>query len=134
MNDARANAERWLAAARDDLDSARYLATGGRHAPACFFSQQAAEKAVKAAHYGQGARSVIGHNVRALIERLSPRLPVLDALVDAARELDLFYVLTRYPNGLDSGTPAEAFSAAQSARSIELASRFVAAAAATLDH
>jgi HEPN domain-containing protein len=128
MNDARANADRWLAAARDDLESARYLASGGRHAPACFFSQQAAEKAVKALHYGQGARSVIGHNVRALVEKLSPRDPRVDALIDAARELDLFYVPTRYPNGLDGGTPAEAFSAAQSARAIDLAVRFVDAA------
>ena len=132
MNDARANADRWLAAARDDLDSARYLASGGRHAPACFFAQQAAEKAVKAIHYGQGARSVIGHSVRVLVERLSPRVATLDALIDAARELDLFYVPTRYPNGLDSGTPADAFSAAQSARAIELAARFVDAAGSTL--
>ena len=132
MTDARANANRWLAAARDDLDSARYLASGGRHAPACFFAQQAAEKAVKAVHYGQGARSVIGHSVRVLVEKLSPRIATLDALTDAARELDLFYVPTRYPNGLDSGTPAEAFSAAQSARAIELAARFADAAGNTL--
>ena len=84
MNDARANADLWLAAARDDLDSARYLASGGRHAPACFFWQQTAQKAVKAVHYGQGARSVIGHNVRALVAKLSPRVATLNALVDAA--------------------------------------------------
>jgi HEPN domain-containing protein len=132
MTDARANANRWLAAARDDLDSARYLASGGRHAPACFFAQQAAEKAIKALHYGQGARSVIGHNVRVLVEKLSPRIATLDALADAARELDLFYVPTRYPNGLDSGTPADAFSAAQSARAIELAARFLDATGTTL--
>ena len=132
MTDARANANRWLAAARDDLDSARYLASGGRHAPACFFAQQAAEKAIKALHYGQGARSVIGHNVRVLVEKLSPRIATLDALADAARELDLFYVPTRYPNGLDSGTPADAFSAAQSSRALELAARFLDAAGTTL--
>lgn len=132
MKAARAEADRWLAAARDDLDSARYLALGGRHAPACFFSQQAAGKAVKAVHYGQGARSVIGHNVRVLVEKLSPRITTLDALADAARELDLFYVPTRYPNGLDSGTPADAFSAAQSSRAIELAARFLDAAGITL--
>ena len=72
---------------------------------------------------------MIGHNVRALVEKLSPREPRFDSLLDAARELDLFYVPARYPNGLDSGTPAEAFSAAQSARAIELAARFLDAAA-----
>jgi HEPN domain-containing protein len=75
---------------------------------------------------------VIGHNVRALVEKFSPREPRFDSLLDAARELDLFYVPTRYPTGLDSGTPAEAFSAAQSARAIDLAARFVDAAGVTL--
>jgi len=54
---------------------------------------------------------LIGHNVRTLIETLQPRVRELDALLDAARELDLLYLPTRYPNGLDSGTPGEAFSA-----------------------
>jgi hypothetical protein len=53
-------------------------------------------------------------------------------LIDSARELDLFYVPTRYPNGLDAGTPAEAFSAAQSARALDLAAQFVDAAGSWL--
>jgi HEPN domain-containing protein len=128
MHEARAEAERWLVAARDDLAYAEHAAEAGFHAPACFFAQQAAEKAVKVMHYLQGARAVIGHNVRALIEQLSPRSAPFDALLDAARELDLFYIPTRYPNGLATGTPAQAFSRAQSARALELAARFVAAA------
>lgn len=42
----------------------------------------------------------------------------LDALLDTARELDLLYIPTRYPNGLQSGTPTEAFSVAQAERAI----------------
>jgi len=119
MRDPKAEARRWLAAAREELVWARHAAAGGFHAPACFHAQQGAEKAVKAVHYLHGARVVIGHNVRALIESLEPRVSFLDALVDAGRELDLFYIPTRYPNGLDSGTPGEAFSASQSDRAIE---------------
>lgn len=119
MRDPEAEAKRWLAAAREDLAWARHAAAGGFHAPACFHAQQGAEKAVKAVHYLRGARVVIGHNVRALIESLEPRVSALDALVDAGRELDLFYIPTRYPNGLDSGTPGEAFSASQSHRALE---------------
>ena len=44
---------------------------------------------------------------------------------DGYSDLDLFYVPTRYPNGFDSGTPAEAFSSVPSARAIDLAARFV---------
>jgi HEPN domain-containing protein len=132
MHEARAEAGRWLTAAREDLAYARHAASGGHHAPACFFAQQAAEKAVKAVHFDQGARAVIGHNLRALIERLDPRCPALDALLDAARELDLFYVPTRYPNGLETGTPAQAFSGAQSKRALDLAARLLAAAAGVL--
>lgn len=120
MHDPAREARRWLAAGREDLDVARLVAANGRAAHACFLARQGAEKAVKALHYGRGARSVIGHSVRELIERLDPRAA---ALLDAARELDLLYVPTRYPNGLQSGTPAEAFSAPQAERAIEFAVR-----------
>lgn len=128
MRDPRAEAGRWLAAAGEDLAYARHAASGGHHAPACFYAQQAAEKAVKAVHYSRGARAVLGHNLRALVEGLEPREPRLYALLDAARELDLFYVPTRYPNGLDAGTPAQAFSSPHSKRALELAERILRAA------
>ena len=121
-------AGRWVQAAEDDLRFARFAADGGYFAQACFFAQQAAEKAVKAVHYAGGARAVLGHSVRGLIERLDPRAPALDALMEEARELDLYYVPTRYPNGLEEGTPAEAFSKAQAERAIESAAGIVAAA------
>jgi HEPN domain-containing protein len=129
MREARAEAERWLGAAREDLAYARHAAAGGFHAPACFHAQQAAEKALKAVHYARGARAVIGHSVRALVDALGPRAPALDALLDDARELDLLYVPTRYPNGLDAGTPADAFSASQSERAIAQAVRLLGVAA-----
>jgi HEPN domain-containing protein len=130
MSDPAAEAERWLEAAREDLAYAAHAASGGHHAPACFHAQQAAEKAVKALHYARGARAVLGHNVRALIEQLEPREPRLSALLDAARELDLFYVPARYPNGLDRGTPGQAFGSTQSQRARDLAAAIVEAVAA----
>ena len=98
-------ARRWLDAV-DDLRHARYAEEGGFFPQACFSAQQAAEKAVKAVHYARGARAVLGHSVRNLIERLDPGVPELDDLLDDARELDLNYIPTRYPNGLDAWTPA----------------------------
>ncbi len=129
MSARRTEAERWLRSAHEDLDSARTLASAGHHAPACFFAQQAAEKAVKALHYLRGARAVIGHSVRSLIERLEPREESLDRLLAAAVALDLLYLPTRYPNGLDDGTPGEAFSATESTEAITRSEEILASAA-----
>jgi len=133
MRDPDREARRWLKSAREDLRYAEYAADGDFHAPACFHAQQAAEKAVKAVHYRRGARAVIGHNVRALIEELDPPEVTLHALLDDARELDIFYLPTRYPNGLDRGTPGEAFSGKQSSRALELARKILEAASALVE-
>ena len=119
---------RWLETARKDLDYARLAANAGFHAHACFNAHQAAEKAVKAIHYARGARMVLGHSIRQLIERLG--IPGLGVLLSPARQLDLYYVPTRYPNGLDEGTPDEAFSDDQSSRALDLARDIVVAATA----
>ncbi len=128
MHDPQRERRRWLAAASEDLAFARHAVDGGFYAPACFHAQQAAEKAVKAVHYGRGSRAVIGHNVRALISTLDPPAEALHRQLDAARELDLFYVPTRYPNGLDEGTPGDAFSADQAERAVKLAGGIIEAA------
>lgn len=120
-------ARRWLASAEVELEFARYSARGGYSAQACFAAQQAAEKAVKAVHYAAGARMIVGHSVRGLIERLELQVPALLGVVEDARMLDLYYVPTRYPNGLSEGTPAEAFSDEQAADAIERAARVLAA-------
>lgn len=115
-------AGRWLDAALDDLRHARHAEEGGFHSHACFSSRQAA---VNAVHYARGARTVLGHSVQNLIERLEPRIPELDEMLDDARELDLHYIPTRYPNGLEDWTPAAGFGARQAARAIAGASAIV---------
>jgi HEPN domain-containing protein len=127
MSESAIQRDRWLRSAKEDLAYARVASAAGHHAPACFHSQQAAEKAIKAVHYGRGARVVIGHNVRALIEALDPPVQNLTARLDDARDLDVFYIATRYPNGLESGTPGEAFGQQQSSRAILAAEAIVAA-------
>lgn len=120
-------ARRWLDTAHKDLDVARIAANASYHAHACFNSHQAAGKAVKAIHYAKGARTILGHSVRQLIERLD--IASLGALLSGARQLDLYYVPSRYPIGLDDGTPHEAFSADQSYQALGIAQDIVTAAA-----
>ncbi len=119
--DPRAEAKRWRDQAFDDLEAARHNAAGGFHAQACFLAQQSAGKAIKAIYYARGARSVLGHSVAELIDSLEPAVPELAALRPQGVDLDLFYIPTRYPNGLAAGTPASAFSKEQSDRAVAAA-------------
>jgi HEPN domain-containing protein len=128
MNEPATQRDRWLRSAREDVAYAQVATAASHHAPACFHAQQAAEKAVKAVHFGRGARVVIGHNVRALIESLNPPVAALTARLDDARDLDIFYIPSRYPNGLESGTPGEAFGSQQSVRALAAAEAIITAA------
>lgn len=111
----------WMAQAERDLGVARSLAEIGVHEWACFAAQQAAEKALKAAHYSH-LRSVRGHSVLQLL-RSFPEPP--DALIDGARVLDGYYIPTRYANGHPEGAPFEYYGASQSEQAIRHAESIV---------
>jgi len=103
-------AKRWLATAAEDLEAARLLADGGKHAHACFAAQQAGEKAVKALWHLRGG-DPWGHSVQRLLRDVAPpevRVQLADLLEDGAM-LDRHYIPTRYPNGLPDLTPGEAY-------------------------
>jgi HEPN domain-containing protein len=126
-------ARRWLAQAQSDLAFAEIGVREGFYAQACFICQQAGEKALKAIHYRRGARLVLGHSLTELLHDLLADQPALGELRDAARQLDQYYIPTRYPNGLPGGVPAEAFTAGQAAEAVSFARRLLARAAAALD-
>jgi HEPN domain-containing protein len=108
----RNHAKQWIRQAIDDHESAVVLMNAGKYPQSCFFFQQAAEKAIKALWYAYGEEPW-GHAVSRFMETF-PEDTVRDALVsellDEARELDKFYIPTRYPNGLPSDLiPADAY-------------------------
>ena len=86
-----------LRQAERDLESARSQHENGFFEWACFISQQAAEKAVKAVYQRLGAE-VWGHSTTDLFLGLRERLAVPDGLLDSARRLDRHYIPARYPN------------------------------------
>jgi HEPN domain-containing protein len=57
---------RWLRQAQSDMEVVQTLLTGKHYAQACFYSQQVAEKALKAVLYSQGTRMVLGHSIQDL--------------------------------------------------------------------
>ncbi len=64
--------------------------------------------------------------------KLLPDAPELADLQDRAADLDLFYIPTRYPNGLVEGTPHTAFTRAQADRALEGAGQVLVAVRAAI--
>ena len=123
--DAQAEGRRWLDQAVRDLDDARFNAAGKRFNVACFLCQQAAEKAVKGYLYAKGAESVWGHGVAELCDDAAQLDASFHVLRRRAGGLDKYYIPTRYPNGLPSGLPADAFSADDACLAIGLAEELI---------
>jgi HEPN domain-containing protein len=110
--------ENWLAQAIRDLEQARASQSEDRHEWACFAAHQSSEKAVKALHLALG-QEAWGHVIARLLVEL-PSNPPQD-LIDKAKDLDNFYVPTRYPNGHAAGAPFEHYGPLQSERAIRYA-------------
>lgn len=105
------DALRWLSQAEHDLDDALFVVTGGRHGLACFLSQQAALKAVKALLLASGAEAVRGHSVAELCKDAATLDTTFEPMIKLGANLDKYYIPTRYPDSLPGGIPAEAFDA-----------------------
>ena len=112
---------RWFGQAEMDLAAARHLAAGGFHNLACFVSQQAVEKALKAYLYLRGAREVHGHSVSVLCADCAHFDSGFRDLTRKASPLDKYYIPTRYPNGLPGGLPSDAYDDSDSKKAIETA-------------
>ncbi len=100
-------ARRWLQQAVYDLKAARWNIQGGFHDTACFLAQQAGEKALKSLLYYVGSKrsALLTHSLIEMIEAAKKQVNALAELLDEARQLDLHYIPSRYPNGLPSGYP-----------------------------
>ena len=114
----------WIEQARRDLENAAYSAKGGFHEWACFAAHQAAEKALKAVFFHLGGEAW-GHGVLELLAGLEARTEVPDELKHRGRELDRFYIPTRYPNGWPAGKPADYFTDKDSRDAIGCAERIL---------
>lgn len=103
-------AQRWLLSAKEDLRAAEILFQAESCAQACFLSQQAGEKAVKALWYLIDS-DPWGHSVMRLVTEFprNSEISNLKAWIEKAAVLDKFYIPTRYPNGLPDLTPGQVY-------------------------
>lgn len=96
----------WFRQAEADLRHARHAREDGDFEWACFASQQAAEKAVKAVYEAYHLEGW-GHTISTLLGNLPDTLKATDDLMAMAKALDKHYIPTRYPNGFESGAPTD---------------------------
>lgn len=114
----------WLRQAQRDLTHSRNALEDGDFEWACFASQQAAEKAVKAVYehcHGEGW----GHVISKLLKELPEQTGVTEELLQTAMRLDKLYILPRYPNGFESGAPGDYYTRAEAEDAIADASAII---------
>lgn len=118
--------DRWMAQARRNLESAVHDMESGYYEWACFKAQQAAELAVKALLRAHGVLRG-GHSVLKLLETVKSelRLDVSNELMEAAAELDNYYIPPRYPDAYDEGSPYEYYTKSMAERALKEAEAIV---------
>lgn len=114
----------WIKQAERDLENAKYEMKGGFYEWACFLSQQAAEKALKAVYQKLGGEA-FGHSVAGLISNLPQAYKAGEKLKYKAMELDKAYIPTRYPNAIPEGAPYEIYTKEEAKRLISHAEEIV---------
>lgn len=114
---------RWLRQAEADLLTASRLREMGIHYAACFFAQQAAEKALKGALIASGVEVARTHSVVELARGLAEVQPSAAGIKDEVGFLDQYYTPTRYPDALPGSVPADAYGPADSERAVAAATR-----------
>ncbi len=88
-----------------------------------FQTQQEGGKALRALRFARSERVVLGRSMAELGQLLTTYQPNFKRLVVKEGKLDRLHMPTRYPNGLPTGVPAEAYDQAGSEDDTAMASQ-----------
>lgn len=122
MTDYKQQAERWLKQARDDLDTVRGLLKLNKFSAACFYAEQSAQKSLKAFLIANKDTRISIHAITELLKRASVFNKKFTRLAEGGRELDKFYLATRYPDALPSPlVPYENYTVKEARAAIKIA-------------
>ena len=105
---------------RADLATATTLLDAGVYYASVFFSQQAAEKALKAAVMDRERRGARGHNLVAMANFLEAPVEVMNAAADLNPE----FMMSRNPDSAD-GVPAQMYDQHSAVRQLRCAQEIV---------
>ncbi len=92
--------KKWFTQAEEDLKAAKDSLKSGHYNWACFQAQQSAEKTLKFFLYSHGYTSIITHSIKELVRECKKIEKGFSEVESYARHLDMFYIPTRYPDGL----------------------------------
>ncbi|MFW9997735.1 MAG: HEPN domain-containing protein [Candidatus Odinarchaeota archaeon] len=98
----------WFNQGEYDLSAARTSHASGHYEWACFQSQQAAEKVLKALLLSLNITET-GNSLVHLLRRVEEKKPLdeFEELLERCQDLDRHYIQTRYPSSYSSGYPAD---------------------------
>jgi len=114
--------DRWLRQAAHDLEVARRHLADVFYADACYYAEQAAQKALKGYLYGHGERSVPAHALSELIQLAARYEAQYQVFASGASTLTQYYIPTRYPDALPGpAAPFEVYTEAQATDAIRIA-------------
>ncbi len=109
----------WLKQARRDLEEAETSLNNEKYEWACFASQQAAEKAVKALYHSIN-KEIWSYSVSRMLSQLN-EFNIDKSLVNKAMELDRVYIGSRYRDYYSEGSPFEYYSIEDAKRCVNYA-------------
>ncbi|MFH1751504.1 MAG: HEPN domain-containing protein [archaeon] len=114
----REQASNWLKQAEYDLDVAQANLEIKKYYVAAFYSQQCAEKALKALGMVKLRENFSGHNLVKLAKTLKLPSDILSALID----LNPDFIVSRYPDAAN-GIPAQMYDLKKSKRKVLFAEK-----------
>ena len=122
--DKKTEARNWFVQAQSEFEDALMLEKRKRFYLSLFLYQQATEKALKAFLFFKGEEELFTHSVKDLIDIAVDYERVFEN-VKSAKDLDRYYIPTRYPNGLAGNVPAEFFDKPEECESAQKLARSV---------
>jgi len=114
----------WLEQGKSDFEKAKLDLHHKYYEWACFTAQQSAEKVLKALALKIGF-NIWGHSLNEILTILSSAIKIPDEIREFAKQLDLYYITTRYPNSFPSGKPADYFTEKQAKEAINAAHNII---------
>jgi len=100
-------ADRWLRQAESDLKCAEWNQQGDFFAPACFWAQQSAAKALRALLFFNGEDARETRSVVDLLDRAITYEEEFRGFVGSSTSLDIYYKTSRFPDAIPGGIPSE---------------------------
>ena len=112
----------WMAEGENDIKHAEVDCKNGFYNWACFSSQQAGEKVIKAV-FQKLRTEAWGHSVADLLNELSKHYKIPEEILEISYELDKAYIPTRYPDVFPSGSPKDKYTKKEAERLIRYAKK-----------